>query len=139
MIAGKQFAPCFCFACLPVYKQDGCRERPRKFLYCVCMTLLCFGSDNSFIEYIVYNLGCLHTKYSRCNILAVMPYMTLCVLMSYSFGDYEFLEGLCTQSLYNISICWKYLWYISYFHQLMNTGMLNMIHHLNNRPTYIYI
>lgn len=78
MIAGKQFAPCFCFACLPVYKQDGYRERPQEFLYCVCLTLLCFGSDNSFIEYKVYNLGCLHTKYSWCNILWYLICMSYC-------------------------------------------------------------
>lgn len=63
----------------------------------------------------------------------------MCVLMSYSFGDYEFLEG-CVPKVYITflfvgSTCDIY----TYFHQLMNTGMLNMIHHLNNRPTYIYI
>lgn len=63
----------------------------------------------------------------------------MCVLMSYSFGDYEFLEG-CVPKVYITflfvgSTCDIY----TYFHQLMNTGMLNMIHHLNNRPTYIYM
>lgn len=77
------------------------------------MILLCFGSDNSFIEYIVYNLGCLYIKYFRCNILVVIFYM--CVLMLYSFGDYEFFEG-CVFKVYIIflfvgSICDIYIYF----------------------------